>query len=133
MANWLVNDLQRERKGRSLAELPLTGQSLAELVALQDAGTISTPIAKEVFAQLLATGGSPRQIVEARGLEQVADPAQLRPVVEQVVAANPGQAAAYRDGKSALFGFFVGQVMKATQGKANPQRVQELLREVLGG
>jgi glutaminyl-tRNA synthetase len=131
LANWIVNELLREVKERPLAELPLTPAGLAELVALLDAGTISTPIAKEVFAELAAAGGSPREIVEARGLSQLSDAAALEPVVDRVLAAHPQEVAAYREGKDRLLGFFVGRVMAATGGRANPRLVNELVLEKL--
>lgn len=132
LANWLVNELQRELKERPLADLALTPAGLAELVQLIDEGIISSRIAKEVFAELVVAGGSPRALVEARGLEQVADAAALEPVVDRLLAAHPDKVASYRAGKTGLMGFFIGQVMRETEGRANPQLVQELLGQKLG-
>ncbi len=133
VANWVLNDLQRERKDRPLAELPFGPTELAELVALIDDGTLSTKLAKDVFGELLESGGRPKAIVKARGLAQVSDRGALQTVVDEVVAAHPAQAGEYRGGKEALLGFFVGKVMQATRGQANPQLTQELLRAALAG
>lgn len=127
IANWLVNELRRELKERPLTELALTPAGLAELVQLIDDGVISTRSAKEVFAELVTTGVSPRAVVEARGLAQVADLAALEPVVARLLAAHPDKVASYRAGKTGLLGFFVGQLMRETQGRADPQLIQALL------
>ncbi len=132
VANWVTNEVLRELKGRELAELPFGGAAVGKLVKLIDQGTISATIGKEVFAAMLEGGGSPEQIVRERGLEQIADAAHLEPIVAQVVAANPDKAEQYRSGKTGLLGFFIGQVMRATQGKANPQLVQTLVERELG-
>ncbi len=132
IANWLVNELLRELKERPLTELALTPASLAELVQLIGEGVISTRIAKELFAKLVAAGGSPRAMVEAQALTQVADREVLEPVVARLLAAHPGKVASYRAGKTGLLGFFVGQVMRETQGRANPQLVRDLVSRQLG-
>lgn len=132
IANWLVNELRRELKERPLAELALTPAGLAELIKLIDEGVISTRSAKELFAELVTTGDSPRALVEARGLMQVIDTEALEPVVARLLAAHPDKVAGYRAGKTGLLGFFVGQVMRETGGRANPQLVQELLGRQLG-
>jgi aspartyl-tRNA(Asn)/glutamyl-tRNA(Gln) amidotransferase subunit B len=108
--------------------------ALAQLIALVGAGTLGSAGAKQVFAALAAGegGGDPARIVQERGLEQIADQSALRAVVDEVVATHPAQAEEYRAGKQALLGFFVGQVMRSTGGRAEPRAVQELLREVLG-
>jgi glutaminyl-tRNA synthetase len=131
VASWIVNELRRELKESSIADLAFGGVALSELVALVDAGTITGAVGKKVFAEMLATGDRPRQIVERRGLEQVGDAGELAPVVARVLAAEADNVAAYRAGKTALMGHFVGQVMKATRGRANPRLVQELLRDEL--
>ncbi|MDI9549915.1 MAG: glutamine--tRNA ligase, partial [Chloroflexota bacterium] len=132
VANWVTNEVLRELKGMELAELPFGGSAVGKLVKLIDQGTISATIGKEVFAAMLEGGGSPEQIVRERGLEQIADAAHLEPIVAQVVAANADKAEQYRSGKIGLLGFFIGQVMRATQGKANPQLVQSLVERELG-
>ena len=131
IANWLLNELRREHKERPLTGLALTPAGLAELVQLIDEGVISSHSAKEVFAELVTGGGSPRAVVEARGLAQVADREALEPLVARLLAAHPDKVAGYRAGKTGLMGFFVGQVMRETQGRANPQLVQALLSQQL--
>jgi aspartyl-tRNA(Asn)/glutamyl-tRNA(Gln) amidotransferase subunit B len=105
---------------------------MAGLLQLIDDGTVSGKMAKGVFESMFATSKSAREVVEALGLRQVTDVEEIRKVIRQAMAANPKQLAQYRSGKAALFGFFVGQVMKATGGQANPQKVNELLQEELG-
>ena len=131
VANWIINELLRALKDTSLGILPLRPAHLGELVALVDDGTISSRIAKEVFEVMLQAGESPKAIVEARGLEQVTDLRKLEPVVDKLMTENPDKVAAYRGGKTGLLGFFVGGVMRETQGKANPQLVQEMVQERL--
>lgn len=132
VANWLLNELLGLTKDHPLDALPFPPRALGALVVLVDGGVITGAAGKEVLAEMVERGGEPRAIVAARGLEQIADADALRPVVEGVVAAHPDQAAEYRGGKAALFGFFVGQVMRASGGKANPKLVQQMVREVLG-
>ena len=131
VANWIINELRPHLKDRPLKSLPLAPAALAELVALIDGQAISGNAAKQVFAEMMQEGGRPTEIVERLGLRQVADAGQLDPVVDAVIAANPDNAALYRQGKTNLLGFFVGQVMKSTNGKANPRLVNELLRAKL--
>jgi glutaminyl-tRNA synthetase len=133
VANLLVNELPRalEASGRSVEELPFGGATLAKLAGLVQAGEVSTKGAKEVFATLVAEGGDPEAIVEAKGLRQLSDPAQLRAKVDEVLAAHPERVAQYRDGKTNLRGFFVGQAMKATGGRANPKVLGEQLDAAL--
>ena len=132
IANWVVNDVLREARDRPPEKLPFSAPQLADLVALIEDGTISSKIAKDVFDAMLRTGANPEAIVERRGLRQVSDRSALEPIVDRLVAAHPDKAEAYRDGKTGLMGFFVGQVMRETSGKANPQLVQQLVRERLG-
>ena len=133
VANWVMNEVLRELKEKSIADLSFGGAQLGALAALIDDNTISTTIAKEVFAEMLQNGGEPKAIVEHKGLQQLTDPGAVVPAIEKVIAANPDKATQYRAGKTGLLGFFVGQVMKATGGKANPQLVQDLVREKLAG
>ncbi len=132
LVNWVINELRPILKGKPLESLPLKPAALSELVVLIDDHTISGKAAKEVFAILLREGGSPTNIVERLGLQQVVDEAQLQRAVDTVLAANPENVTLYREGKSNLLKFFVGQVMKSTNGKANPRLVNELLRSKLG-
>ncbi len=132
LANWIVNELLREVKDTSLERLPFGPADLGRLVALLDDNTISSRIAKDVFAEMVAKGGDPARIVETRGLRQVSDPGALEPAVDRVLTAYPDKVEQYRGGKTGLIGFFTGQVMRETQGKANPELVQNLLRARLG-
>jgi aspartyl-tRNA(Asn)/glutamyl-tRNA(Gln) amidotransferase subunit B len=130
-----MTDVLRKLKedDRPLAECPVSPSALGALVKLIDAGTISGKIAKDVFEKMWTGGEAPGAIVEREGLTQVSDEGALRATVAEVVAASPAQAASYRAGKTAALGWFVGQVMKKTGGRANPQVVNALLREALGG
>ena len=134
LANWTVNELRRELgSGDDPAELNFGAADLAELVALVDDGTINTRIAKEVFAEMVASGKKPGDIVKAQGLEQVTDVAALEPLIDKLLKDNPDKLSAYRNGKTGLMGFFVGAVMRETGGTANPQLVKELLTVTLEG
>nr|WP_294816891.1 Asp-tRNA(Asn)/Glu-tRNA(Gln) amidotransferase subunit GatB [uncultured Sphingomonas sp.] len=134
-ANWLISDLYGalNRLGKELAESPVSPVQGAELLALVADGTISGPLAKQVFEIMLETGDSAPKIVEDRGLKQTSDTGAIEAVIAEVLAKNPGQLEQYRGGKEALFGFFVGQTMKAMGGKANPAVVNELLKKALAG
>ena len=101
------------------------------MVQLIDQGTISTKIAKDMLPDLLTQGGSPKAIVEEKGLSQISDPSALETIIEQVMAANPDELAKYRAGKKKLQGFFVGQVMKQTSGRADPKLTNQLLGKKL--
>jgi aspartyl-tRNA(Asn)/glutamyl-tRNA(Gln) amidotransferase subunit B len=133
-ANWVMGDLfaALNRKGLDIEESPVRADTLGHLIDLIADGTISGRIAKDVFAEMVETGGDPAAIVEAKGLRQVTDTGAIEAAVDAALAANPAQAAQYATNPKVL-GFFVGQVMKATQGKANPALVNELLRKKLGG
>jgi aspartyl-tRNA(Asn)/glutamyl-tRNA(Gln) amidotransferase subunit B len=134
-SNWVMTEILRKLKEdeRPLAASPVAPAALAGLVRLVDSGTISGKIAKDVFERMWATGEDAGAIVEREGLTQLSDETALEAVVAEVVAGSPEQAASYRGGKAAALGWFVGQVMKRTQGRANPRRVNELLRKALGG
>ena len=137
LANWIVGDLFRVVKERRLDEQlkivnwPVSGARLAELVSLIDEGRISGRIAKSVFEQMLDADDSPRKIVREKGLEQVSDASSIEATIDQVLAANARQVQQYADGNEKVFGYLVGQIMKASQGKANPQKVNAILREKL--
>ncbi len=135
VANWVLSELLRElnREGRAIADCSIAPDQLAALVKLIDDGTISGKIAKDVFSRMIAGGGDPAAIVEREGLVQVTDTAAIEAAAREVIAKNPKQAEQYRAGKTNMLGFFVGQVMKATGGKANPQAVNEVLRRLLEG
>ncbi|WP_213979997.1 Asp-tRNA(Asn)/Glu-tRNA(Gln) amidotransferase subunit GatB [Sphingomonas sp. dw_22] len=133
-ANWLISDLYGalNRLGKDVDESPVSPIQGAELLALAADGTLSGPLAKQVFEIMLETGQSAPAIVEERGLKQTSDTGAIEAVIAEVLAKNPNQLEQYRGGKEALFGFFVGQTMKAMAGKANPAVVNELLKKALG-
>ena len=130
IAHWIVNDLRRE-VGDNLSELKFTAADLGQLVKLIDEDVINTRSASEVFAEMLETGTPPNTIVKEKGLQQIVDKSSLTPIVKRLVAENPDKAEAYKNGKTGLMGFFVGQVMRETGGTANPQLVQSLVRDAL--
>jgi aspartyl-tRNA(Asn)/glutamyl-tRNA(Gln) amidotransferase subunit B len=133
-ANWVTGDLfgALNKKGLGIEDSPVAAAQLGALIDLIADGTISGRIAKDVFAEMVETGGDPAAIVEAKGLRQVTDTGAIEAAVDAALAANPAQVAQYAANPK-LLGFFVGQVMKATQGKANPALVNELLKKKLGG
>ena len=133
-SNWIMGEVARALKesGRDLADPPISPERLAGLIALVEGGKISGAIAKDVFDRIVGTGRSAEEIVAAEGLTQIDDERQIASLVERVLAANADAVAQYRGGRAATFGFLVGQVMKAAGGKANPKRVNELLRRALG-
>ncbi len=132
--NWLMGDVTGYLKDNKLdiTQTKLTPESLAEMIKLIENGTISNKIAKEIIVELLEKGGNPKEIVDKKGLSVISDENELVAIVEKIINDNPSQVAAYRGGKDKLFGFFVGQVMKATQGRANPQIINEVLHKKLG-
>jgi glutaminyl-tRNA synthetase len=130
-ANWVVNAVQAAAKDVGIAQLRFSGADIAGLVRLIEAQTISSKGAKKVFAVLAAEGGLPGEIVERLGLAQLNDPAQIRSLVDQAITDNPGQLSQYKGGNKRLFGFFVGAVLRASGGRANPELVNQLLREAL--
>jgi len=134
VANWMMGELARVLKehGRDIAESPVAAERLAGLLALVDKGTISGAIAKGVFEKMAATGQSAESIVAADGLTQIDDESQIVAMIASVLDSNADAVTQYRAGKAATFGFLVGQVMKAAGGKANPKRVNELLKRALG-
>jgi len=132
VARWVVNELPPALGDRRLAETRITGAGLGALLVAVESGAITGPVAKEVLAEMLEGGGDPGRIVAERGLAQVSDEGAIAAIVDGVLAGNADKVDLYRDGRTALFGFFVGQVIRASQGKANPQVVQALLAERLG-
>lgn len=117
--------------GLTIVELPLKATQLAELVNLIHDGTISGKIAKEILPELLEQGGSPKAIVESRGLTQISDTGALEAMVDEVLAANPEKVEQFRAGKTKLQGFFVGQLMKKTSGRADPKLLNQILAQKL--
>jgi aspartyl-tRNA(Asn)/glutamyl-tRNA(Gln) amidotransferase subunit B len=134
-ANWVMGDLAAalNKDGLEVGSGKLTAERLAELLKRIADGTISGKIAKEVFEVMWSEGVAADAVIESKGLRQITDSAAIARAIEDVMARNPGQLAEYRAGKDKLFGFFVGQVMKATGGKANPAQLNELLRSKLRG
>ena len=134
IANWVMGELTRKLNdgGLTIAQSPVTPQLLTDLLKLIEAGTISGKIAKSVFDTMWATGQEPARIVEEQGLVQVSDTGAIEAIVAEVLAASATQVEQYRGGNDKVFGFFVGQVMKASKGKANPALVNELLKKKLG-
>ncbi|MBM3602580.1 MAG: Asp-tRNA(Asn)/Glu-tRNA(Gln) amidotransferase subunit GatB [Alphaproteobacteria bacterium] len=132
-ANWMLHELFAllNKQGREIADSPISANQLGELVDLIQNNTISGKIAKDVLVQMAETGKSAADLVAAGGLQQVTDTDAIAKIIAQVLADNPTQLADYRAGKDKLFGFFVGQVMKLSQGKANPDLVNTLLRQQL--
>ncbi|MDQ3584305.1 MAG: Asp-tRNA(Asn)/Glu-tRNA(Gln) amidotransferase subunit GatB [Acidobacteriota bacterium] len=132
-ANWIRTELLRELEtsGRTAAESPIAPEELGALVRLIDEGKISGKQGKDVLIEMFKSGKSAAVIIEEQGLAQVSDAGEIESLAAEVIAANPQQLAQYRAGKETLFGFFVGQVMKASQGKANPKLVNEVLKAKL--
>ncbi|MCI5065344.1 Asp-tRNA(Asn)/Glu-tRNA(Gln) amidotransferase subunit GatB [bacterium] len=128
-SNWVTSELfgLLKKEGLSITESPIAAADLGELIRLIDDGTISGKMAKELFEEAFSTSRSPKEIMEERGLQQISDEGELQAVIAEVLEANPGQLAEYLGGKEKLKGFFVGQIMKATKGSANPKKVTELL------
>jgi aspartyl-tRNA(Asn)/glutamyl-tRNA(Gln) amidotransferase subunit B len=133
-SNWLISDLfgALNRLGRDITDSPVSPAQGAELLSLVADGTLSGSLAKQVFEIMLETGENPGKIVDERGMKQTSDTGAIEKVIADVMAANEDKVAEYRSGKDKLFGFFVGQTMKAMAGKANPGVVNELLKKALG-
>jgi aspartyl-tRNA(Asn)/glutamyl-tRNA(Gln) amidotransferase subunit B len=133
VSNWIMSELLRElkRDEREIEACPIPPENLAELLRLINANVISGKIAKTVFDEMYATGKKPKDIVAEKGLTQVTDEGAIESVIDEVLAESTAEVEQYRKGKDKLFGFFVGQVMKKTKGKANPSLVNDLLRKKL--
>src|SRR6185437_13435280 len=134
-ANWVMGELAAalNKEGLEIGSGKLPAARLAGLLKRIADQTISGKIAKEVFEAMWASGADADAIIESKGLKQITDSSAIERAIDEVMAKNPGQLADYRGGKDKLFGFFVGQVMKATQGKANPAQLNELLKKKLAG
>lgn len=134
-ANWILNELVREMKttGTEIASVPVSAAALASMIKMIDSGTISGKMAKDVLIEMYRTGCSVDEAVKSTGGAQVSDESELRAMIEQAIASNPKQLEQYRAGRTALMGFFVGQVMKMSGGRANPQVVNQILKEALEG
>jgi aspartyl-tRNA(Asn)/glutamyl-tRNA(Gln) amidotransferase subunit B len=132
-ANWVINDLlgALNKSGKGIEETPVSPAQLGAIIDMIKDGTISGKIAKDLFEIIWEEGGDPAEVVEKRGMKQVTDTGAIEKAVDEVIAANPDQVAKAQ-AKPALAGWFVGQVMKATGGKANPKAVQDLVKAKLG-
>jgi len=135
VSNWMMGDLLRElkRDEREIDLCPVTPQYLSEMLSMIKGGTISGKIAKDVFEEMYRTGERPEKIVREKGWIQILDEGEIEKAIERAMEANTKQVEDYRKGKEKIFGFFVGEVMKQTKGKANPKLVNELLRKKLKG
>ena len=134
-SNWVMGDILRflNEEKRDIKGCPIVPESLAEMIQLIEDGTISGKMAKEIIEEMYKTGKPPKTIIEEKGMVQITDEVALAKTIAEILAANTAQVEQYRGGKEKLFGYFVGQVMKATQGKANPQLINELLKKMLEG
>jgi aspartyl-tRNA(Asn)/glutamyl-tRNA(Gln) amidotransferase subunit B len=134
-SNWVMTDLMREMNDakKTVETSPITSANLGKMIALIDKGTISGKIAKTVFSEMWSSGKEPEAIVKEKGLVQITDTTAIEKAIDDVINANPNETTAYRGGKDKLFGFFVGQVMKATKGQASPDMVNQLLKKKLAG
>jgi aspartyl-tRNA(Asn)/glutamyl-tRNA(Gln) amidotransferase subunit B len=135
VSNWVMGEVTRalNEDGKGIADCPVTPALLADLLKLIEKGTVSVKIAKTVFDEMYKTGKEPAAIVQEKGLVQVSDTGAIEAIIDEVLAKEAGQVAEYRSGKDKLFGFFVGQVMRLSKGKANPALVNELLLKKLNG
>jgi aspartyl-tRNA(Asn)/glutamyl-tRNA(Gln) amidotransferase subunit B len=133
-ANWIRGELRAQLREAGVEpwQSKVTPAHIAALVGLLDAGTVTVPAAKEVLAEVIASGEEPGAVIDSRGLGAM-DEGDLAAIVSEIVAANPDQAQQLRDGKDKVIGFFVGQAMKRTSGRADPQSVQRLVREAVRG
>ena len=132
-ANWIMGELSAELNNENLSinESKITSNQLGQLILRIEDGTISGKIAKEIFEKLWSSDNQVDEIIQGEGLEQVTDDKEIETMIDKVINNNPEQLEQYRSGKDRLFGFFVGQVMKASQGKANPKQVNDILRKKL--
>jgi aspartyl-tRNA(Asn)/glutamyl-tRNA(Gln) amidotransferase subunit A len=134
-ANWIMGDLQAllTENQKTIGDVAMTPAQLAEMIGLIEDGTISGKIAKELLPEMSKTGTSPGELVKAKGLAQISDTSELEQIAAELIAANPGPAEDFRNGKDKALGFFVGQMMKATKGQANPKMANEIMKKLLQG
>ena len=132
-SNWIMSDVLRELKGSdsSVENIPMPAEDLGELLKLIEDGTISGKIAKEIFQEIWEKGGKPAEIVSSRGLKQITDTSAIEQIIDEILAKSEKQVQEYKSGKEKVFGYFVGQTMKATRGQASPELVNKLLKEKL--
>ncbi len=134
-ATWMMGDLfaMLNEKGLNISKSPISSKNLAELIQSIKSGEISGRIAKEVFEVMIKSGDNPKNIIDSRGMKQQSDPKELEKIINEIIIKNKDKVAQYKAGKEKLFGFFIGQVMKISGGKANPQLVNEILKKLLKG
>ncbi|MBC7795278.1 MAG: Asp-tRNA(Asn)/Glu-tRNA(Gln) amidotransferase subunit GatB [Pyrinomonadaceae bacterium] len=134
-ANWIRGEVLREieSSNQSIADLKVTPEKLSELIKAVDSGTINNNQGKEVLAEMFQTGQTALEVIKEKGLEQVSDTGEIEKIINEIITNNPKQVEQYRGGNEKLFGFFVGQTMKASNGKANPKIVNDILKEKLKG
>jgi aspartyl-tRNA(Asn)/glutamyl-tRNA(Gln) amidotransferase subunit B len=134
VSNWVMGELTRElnNTGTAIGASPVSPERLATLLRMVEQGTVSLKVARDIFPEMYRTGKAPEQIVQEKGLTQVSDEGALSQVIDDVLAKNPAQVAQFKQGKQQVLGFLVGQVMKSSGGKANPGKVNELLKHKLG-
>jgi aspartyl-tRNA(Asn)/glutamyl-tRNA(Gln) amidotransferase subunit B len=134
-SNWIMTELLRELNNskKEITDSPVTAKMMAELIQLIDNNTVSGKMAKTVFMEMFKTGKGAAEIVKSLGMSQITDEGEIRKIVDQVIQANPAQVAEYKSGKDKLYGFFVGQAMKASKGQANPELLNKVLKEKLKG
>ena len=134
-ATWMMGDLfaMLNDKGLNISNSPISAKNFAELVQSIKSGEISGRIAKEVFEIMVESGDNPKKIIESKGMKQQSDPKELEKMINEILSKNKDKVDQYKAGKEKLFGFFVGQVMKLSGGKANPQLTNEILKKLLKG
>jgi aspartyl-tRNA(Asn)/glutamyl-tRNA(Gln) amidotransferase subunit B len=132
-SNWIMTEVLRELKGEEegIKMFPITPERFSELLRLIDDGTISGKMAKDVFSEMVSTKKRAGEIVAEKGIKQISDTSEIEGIISQVIQKNPDEVSRYRTGQEKLIGFFVGEVMKATGGKANPKLVNEILKKKL--
>jgi aspartyl-tRNA(Asn)/glutamyl-tRNA(Gln) amidotransferase subunit B len=133
VSNWIMTELTRELKGEDVTACKVTAEHLGALITMVEAGTISGKIAKTVFLEMMASGKSPESVVQEKNLGQVSNEGELVAIVRQIIADNPGQVADFKDGKTKLMSYFVGQLMQKTKGQANPALANKLFSQELAG
>jgi aspartyl-tRNA(Asn)/glutamyl-tRNA(Gln) amidotransferase subunit B len=130
-SNWVMGEYTRLVKEKGTEEAKISPEQLAAIIGLVEVAAISGSGAKQVFEEVFATGADPKAVIEEKGLAQVSDEGAIEDEVKKILDANPDQVQQFKDGNEKVLGFFVGQVMKATKGKANPKVVNEILRKLL--
>jgi aspartyl-tRNA(Asn)/glutamyl-tRNA(Gln) amidotransferase subunit B len=135
VSNWVMGELTRElnNSGTDVSASPVPPQRLVSLLQMVEKGVVSLKVAREMFPEVYSSGKSPEQIIQEKGLTQVSDEGELEKIIDEVLANNPAQVAQFKGGKQQVLGYLVGQVMKASGGKANPGKVNELLKKKLIG